>query len=109
MVHFLDNEPYARFQAAVAPVSAAVRLRARGRSGKPGAVFIVDPKYDKTALAEARKLKVPVVALSDSNEDPSKITHPIPANDDSLKSIELITGIIADAVIAGKEKANAAA
>ncbi len=78
-------------------------------SGKPGAVFIVDPKYDKTALAEARKLKVPVIALSDSNVDPSKITYPIPANDDALKSIELITGVIADAVLAGKEKANPAA
>jgi len=76
-------------------------------SGKPGAVFIVDPKYDKTALAGARKLAVPVIALSDSNIDPSKITHPIPANDDSLKSIELITSIIADAVRAGKEKTNA--
>lgn len=75
-------------------------------SGKPGAVFIVDPKYDKTALAEARKLKVPVIALSDSNVDPSKITYPIPANDDALKSIELITKVVADAVLAGKEKAK---
>lgn len=73
-------------------------------SGKPGAVFIVDTKYDKTALAEARKLKVPVIALSDSNVDPTKITHPIPANDDALKSIELITSLIADAVLAGKSK-----
>ncbi|MBI2050831.1 MAG: 30S ribosomal protein S2 [Parcubacteria group bacterium] len=76
-------------------------------SGVPGAVFIVDPKYDKTALAEARKLKVPVIALSDSNVDPSKISHPIPANDDSLKSIELITATIADAVLAGKENVKA--
>ncbi|OJI06252.1 30S ribosomal protein S2 [bacterium CG10_46_32] len=73
-------------------------------SGTPGAVFIVDSKYDKTALAEARKLKVPVIALADSNVDPSKITYPIPANDDSLKSVELITNVIADAVLAGKGK-----
>ena len=76
-------------------------------SGKPGAVFIVDPKYDKTALAEARKLKVPVVALSDTNVDPSKITHPIPANDDALKSVQLITKVIADAVIDGAQRASA--
>lgn len=75
-------------------------------SGKPGAVFIVDPKYDKTALAEARKLSIPVLAFCDSNVDPSKITHPIPANDDALKSIELITSVIADAVLAGKNKAT---
>jgi small subunit ribosomal protein S2 len=76
----------------------------RDVKGKPGAVFIVDTKYDKTALAEARKLKIPVVAFVDSNTDPTKIDYPIPANDDALKAIELITKIIADAVIAGKEK-----
>ncbi len=75
----------------------------RDLSGKPGAVFIVDVKYDKTALAEARKLKIPVIALSDSNVDPKKLSYPIPANDDALKSIELITKTIADAVLAGKE------
>lgn len=76
----------------------------RSIQGKPGAVFVVDCKYDKTALSEARKLKIPVIALTDSNIDPTKIDYPISANDDALKSITLITKVIADAVIAGKEK-----
>jgi small subunit ribosomal protein S2 len=76
----------------------------RELKGKPGAVFIVDAKYDKTALNEAAKLKVPIIAITDSNINPAKITHPIPANDDAVKSISLISKVIADAVIAGSEK-----
>ena len=71
--------------------------------GKPGALFIIDCKYEKTALAEARKLKIPVIALTDSNVNPTNIDYPIPANDDALKSVSLISKVIADAVIAGKE------
>src|SRR3989338_6720543 len=68
----------------------------------PEILFAIDAKYDKTAVAEARKLKLPVIALADSNINPCKITHPIPANDDALKSIALLTRVIADAVIAGR-------
>ncbi|OGY91510.1 MAG: 30S ribosomal protein S2 [Candidatus Komeilibacteria bacterium RIFCSPLOWO2_02_FULL_48_11] len=81
----------------------------RDLKGAPSLLFIVDAKYDKTALSEANKLKIPVVAICDSNINPGKITYPIPANDDALKSINLISRIIADAVIVGKEKAKAIA
>jgi len=67
--------------------------------GKPGAVFIVDAKHDKTALNEAIKLNIPVISIVDSNINPGKVTYPIPANDDALKSIRLITKVIADAVL----------
>ncbi len=72
--------------------------------GKPGAMFIVDAKYDKTALSEAIKLEIPVISIADSNVDPTDIEYPIPGNDDAFKSISLITRVIADAVIAGKNK-----
>ncbi len=76
----------------------------RPLNGKPGAVFIIDAKYDKTALNEARKLNIPVIAIADSNINPTKIDHVIPANDDALKSVTMITNVIADAVQTGKEK-----
>lgn len=79
----------------------------RNFSGKAGALFVVDVKYDKTAVAEAIKKGIPVAAIADSNINPTKITYPIPGNDDALKSITLITKVIADAVISGKEKARA--
>jgi len=74
----------------------------RQMKSKPGAMFIVDVKYDKTALAEAKKLHIPVIAITDSNIDATKIDYPIPGNDDALKAVGLITHVIADAVIAGR-------
>ena len=74
--------------------------------GTPGALFVADAKYDKTAVAEAVKLGIPVIALTDSNINIGKIAYPIPANDDALKSVSLIAKVIAEAVIAGKEKAQ---
>jgi small subunit ribosomal protein S2 len=76
----------------------------RGLEGAPGAVFLVDVKYDKTALREARKKKLPIVAITDTNINPTVVDYPIPANDDALKSITLITTVIADAVIEGKNR-----
>jgi len=70
--------------------------------GKPGALFIVDVKYDKTALAEARKLGIPVIGFCDSNVNPNDFDFPIPANDDALKSITLISGVIADSALSEK-------
>lgn len=81
----------------------------RDLRGVPGLIFVLDAKYDKTAIAEANKLKIPVAAICDSNINPDKITYPIPANDDALKSVTLISRVIADAVLAGKEKAKTAA
>jgi small subunit ribosomal protein S2 len=77
-------------------------------SARPGAVFVVDIINDVNAVREARKLGVPIVALVDTNADPSQINYPIPANDDAIKSIELITGYVQAAIEAGKAKAKAA-
>ena len=71
----------------------------------PGALFIADPIKDKIALAEAKKLDIPVVALADTNCNPDNIDYPIPANDDAIRAIRLICSKIADAVIEGKELA----
>ena len=68
----------------------------------PGALFIVDPIKDKIALAEAKRMGIPVVAIVDSNCNPDDIDHPIPANDDAIRAIRLICSKIADAVIEGK-------
>lgn len=75
-------------------------------NSRPGAVFIVDIINDVNALNEANKLGVPVVAIVDTNTDPSKVKYPIPANDDAIKSIELILGYVQTALEAGKAKAK---
>jgi small subunit ribosomal protein S2 len=69
----------------------------KNMSKLPQAVFIVDIKKDKTALAEARKMNVPVVAICDTNTNPDAVDYPIPGNDDAVKSITLITNAIAEA------------
>jgi small subunit ribosomal protein S2 len=69
--------------------------------GKPAAMFVVDPRKEKTSLKEAKKFNIPVVALIDTNSDPSNIDYVIPGNDDAIKSIRLIADTIADAVEAG--------
>ncbi|HHV94627.1 MAG TPA: 30S ribosomal protein S2 [Firmicutes bacterium] len=69
----------------------------------PGAVFVVDPRKERIAVAEARKLRIPIVAIVDTNCDPDEVDYVIPGNDDAIRAIRLLTGIIADAVIEGKE------
>lgn len=70
----------------------------------PGLVVVVDPSYEKIAVAEANKLGIPVLALVDTNCDPTPITHVVPCNDDSLKSIRLIINVIKDNIIDVKKK-----
>ena len=70
----------------------------------PGAVFIVDIKNEEIAVSECRKLGIPIVAMVDTNSDPSLVDYPIPANDDAVKSIRLITEIIVEAIQNGKTK-----
>lgn len=70
----------------------------------PGAVFILDIKKEKTALREARKTKVPIIAVCDTNVDPEGIDYVIPANDDAVKSIDMIVGLVAAAVKEGKKE-----
>ncbi len=68
----------------------------------PGALFVVDTRKETIAIAEARKLKIPIFALIDTNADPDLVDFPIPANDDSFKSIGLITRMFTDALIEGQ-------
>ncbi len=69
----------------------------------PGIVFIVDIKKDETALREALRVNIPVAAIVDTNVDPTEIAYPIPANDDSIRSISLVTKIMSSAVIEGRK------
>lgn len=75
---------------------------------KPGAVFIVDIVHDANARREATKLEVPIVALVDTNADPSVVQYPIPSNDDAIKTIELMLGYVQQAIEVGKGKVKAA-
>ena len=69
----------------------------------PSAVFIVDPRKEKNAVAEAKKLGIPVIAIVDTNCDPDDADYVIPGNDDAIRAIKLITSVIADAVIEGRQ------
>lgn len=71
--------------------------------GLPSAVFIVDPRKERNAVAEAKKLGIPVVAIVDTNCDPDDADYIIPGNDDAIRAIRLLTSTIADAVIEGKQ------
>ncbi|MFV1980046.1 MAG: 30S ribosomal protein S2 [Rhodothermia bacterium] len=73
----------------------------------PDAIFVVDIRREHIAVEEARRLGVPVIALVDTNCDPEFVAHPIPANDDALRSIKLITGVIADAIVEGLKASEA--
>jgi small subunit ribosomal protein S2 len=68
----------------------------------PNALYIVDPTKEKIALAEARRMGIPVIAIVDTNCNPNEIDYPIPANDDAIKAIKLMCSKIADAIIVGK-------
>ena len=67
----------------------------------PGALYVVDPRKERIAVAEARKLGIPIVAIVDTNCDPDEIDYVIPGNDDAIRAVRLLTGRMADAVIEG--------
>ncbi len=69
----------------------------------PSALFVVDPRVEKNAVAEARKLGIPVVAIVDTNCDPDEVDYVIPGNDDAIRAVKLIAGKMADAFIEGNE------
>lgn len=69
----------------------------------PAAMFVVDPKKEKNAVAEARKLHIPIVAIVDTNCDPDEIDYVIPGNDDAIRAVSLIAGAMANAVIEGRQ------
>ena len=75
----------------------------------PDAIFLIDPRREENAIAEARKLGVPVVSIVDTNCDPEVIDYPIPGNDDTIRAIKLITGLMANAVIEGRQGEDEAA
>ncbi|HEY0798378.1 MAG TPA: 30S ribosomal protein S2 [Candidatus Baltobacteraceae bacterium] len=68
----------------------------------PDAIFIVDPKKERIAVLEARKLKIPIIAVIDTNCDPEEIDYPIPGNDDAIRAVKLMVSKIADAIIEGR-------
>ena len=72
----------------------------------PDLVIVVDPKRESTAIAECRKLEIPIVSILDTNCDPNVVDIPIPANDDAIRSIKLIISTLSDAIIVGKQSAS---
>ena len=69
----------------------------------PGALFVVDPRKERNAINEARKLNIPIVAIVDTNCDPDEIDYVIPGNDDAIRAVKLISGAMASAVLEGKQ------
>ena len=75
----------------------------------PGALFVVDPRKERNAINEARKLNIPIVAIVDTNCDPDEIDYVIPGNDDAIRAIRLISSVMANAIQEGKQGQDAAA
>ena len=73
----------------------------------PNAVFIIDTRKERTAVLEARRLEIPIIALADTNSDPDEIDYPIPANDDAIRAVRLLSSKIADAIIEGRRELEA--
>jgi small subunit ribosomal protein S2 len=80
-----------------------------GMKRQPAAMFIVDPRKERIAVAEAKKLGIPIIAIVDTNCDPDEIDYVIPGNDDAIRAVKLIAGAMADAVLEGKQGEQLAA
>jgi len=76
---------------------------------QPAAMFIVDPRKERIAVAEARKLRIPIIAIVDTNCDPDEIDYIIPGNDDAIRAVRLISSVMADAVLESRQGEDAAA
>lgn len=74
----------------------------------PGALFVIDPRKEKIAVTEARKLGIPVVAIVDTNCDPDEVDYVIPGNDDAIRAVKLLASVIGDAVVESKQGASMA-
>ena len=82
----------------------------KGMKKAPAAIFIVDPRKERIAIAEAKKLNIPIVAIVDTNCDPEDVDYVIPGNDDAIRAVKLVVSTIANAVVEGREgKAEAPA
>ena len=75
----------------------------KNMAGLPGAIFIIDSSKETIAIAEARKMHIPIVAVVDTNGDPEDINYPIPGNDDAVRAIELFASKAAESIIEGKK------
>ena len=75
----------------------------KGMEKLPGALFIVDPRKEKIAVSEARKLGIPIVAIVDTNCDPDDVDYVIPGNDDAIRAVKLIASTMANAIIEGRQ------
>ncbi|MBV5103522.1 30S ribosomal protein S2 [Mammaliicoccus sciuri] len=75
----------------------------RDMKSMPQALFVVDPRKERNAIAEARKLNIPIVGIVDTNCDPDEIDYVIPANDDAIRAVKLLTGKMADAILEGQQ------
>ncbi|ADG06237.1 30S ribosomal protein S2 [Kyrpidia tusciae] len=75
----------------------------KGMKDLPGALFVIDPRKERIAVAEARKLGIPIVAIVDTNCDPDEIDYVIPGNDDAIRAVKLLTAKMADAVLEGSQ------
>jgi small subunit ribosomal protein S2 len=75
----------------------------------PGCLFVIDPVQENTAILEARRMEIPIVAVCDTNCDPDLIDYPIPGNDDAIRSVKLFCTLMADAILEGKAEAEKAA
>ncbi|WP_448807355.1 30S ribosomal protein S2 [Aminobacterium colombiense] len=78
-----------------------------GMKNVPDALFLIDPRREEIAILEAKKLGIPVIAIVDTNCDPEMIDYPIPGNDDAIRAIKLISGLMADAMIEGRQGEDA--
>src|SRR5690625_5088247 len=72
----------------------------------PDAIFVIDPRKENIAIAEARKLNIPIIGIVDTNCDPDVIDYVIPANDDAIRAVKLLTSKMADAIIEGRQGAE---
>lgn len=80
----------------------------KGMRRLPAAMFIVDPRKERIAVSEARKLRIPIVAIVDTNCDPDEIDYVIPGNDDAIRAVRLLTARMSDAILEGKQAAQVA-
>jgi len=75
----------------------------KGMKDLPGALFVIDPRKERIAVAEARKLGIPIVAIVDTNCDPDEVDYVIPGNDDAIRAVKLLTEKMAEAILEGKQ------
>lgn len=75
----------------------------KGMKELPGALFVIDPRKERIAVAEAHKLGIPVVAIVDTNCDPDEVDYVIPGNDDAIRAVKLLTEKMAEAILEGRQ------